>query len=306
MQFRLPSLNAIRAFEAVARHLSFKSAAAELHVTPSAISHQIRLLETELGVELFIRRANSITLTEAAERMLPQLTAGFDLIRRTVAPETISERERLLQVTMLPTFAARWFLPRMQRLHHQNPAFRISIDASAEVVDFQQSRFDCGIRNGCGNWPGLLADRLFGEYLTPVCSPRILRERHNDFTARPMLHIQTRPRDWPVWLATAGLTKNSSKEDIWLSSRSLAIQGAIEGLGYALADPSFIADDLASGRLSSPYPKVQSASTGTYYLVYSEDSLRNHAFRQFRNWLLQESAAYAAQTINQREDANVA
>ncbi len=306
MPSRLPSLNAIRAFEAAARHLSFKRAAAELHVSPSAISHQIRLLEAELGIALFIRQANTIRLTEAAERMLPQLTAGLDLIRRTVAPQTISERDRLLHITMLPTFAARWFLPRMPRFCSQNSAFSISIDASVEVVNLQQSRFDCAIRNGNGNWPSLLADRLFGERLTPVCSPRVLREGRCGFTARPALHVQTRPKDWPVWLATAGLTKDNHKEDIWLSSRGLAIQGAIEGLGYALADPSFIAEDLASGRLTLPYPKVHSASMGTYYLVYREELSRNHSFQQFRTWLLQEASAYTANAIDGREDANAA
>ncbi|MBB4368360.1 LysR family glycine cleavage system transcriptional activator [Bradyrhizobium sp. cir1] len=303
MQSRLPSLNAIRAFEAAARHLSFKSAAAELHVTPSAISHQIRLMEADLGFELFLRSANAIKLTETAERMLPQLTAGLDLIRRTVAPEIISGRERLLYITTLPTFAARWFLPRMQRFYSQNPACRISIDASAEVVNLQQSRFDCAIRNGGGNWPGLLTDRLFGERLTPVCSPRLLRESRCDLTARPTLHVQTRPKDWPVWLATAGLTKDG-KEEIWLSSRSLAIQGAIEGLGYALVDPSFIADDLASGRLTLSHPKVHSASAGTYYLVYREEASRNYSFQQFRTWVLQEASAYAANSIDRRQDAS--
>src|SRR5260221_10034307 len=170
---RLPSLTALRAFEAAGRHLSLTAAAAELHVTTSAISHQIRLLEQDLGQGLFVRTGGGLALTPVGADLLGGLSDGFARIVQAVAALHRRRPGAAITVSMLSTFAMRWLIPRLSGFAERHPAIDVRIAPSVRPADLERDDIDCAIRFGDGAWPGLSVDRLFAERLTPVCSPRL-------------------------------------------------------------------------------------------------------------------------------------
>jgi LysR family glycine cleavage system transcriptional activator len=174
----LPSLHALRAFEASARLGSFKAAARELFVTPAAVSQQIKLLEEELGTRLFIRMNRAVALTEAGQALAPVLRDAFERITETVRRLPGRERPGTLTISVLPSFAAKWLVPRLGRFQQRHPEIDVRISASMHLVDFGREDVDLAIRHGSGSWTGVTAVRLFAEDLVPVCSPRLLRGRH--------------------------------------------------------------------------------------------------------------------------------
>jgi LysR family glycine cleavage system transcriptional activator len=289
----LPPLNALRAFAAVGRHLSLAAAAAELHVTPSARSHQIRTLEQRLGVSLFARETRGLALTEAGRTILPGVQEAFAALARTMELLAPGEAEHSLHISMLSTFAMRWFIPRLARFQQAHPETEVRIATAVGLVDFTRGDFDCAIRFGDGHWQGLHADLLFPEQLVPVCSPSLPTKENPlatpaDLKHHTLLHAQLRSDDWRLWLHAAGIDDADAEHGPVFETRNFAIQAAIDGLGVAVVDPHLVAEELKSGRLIQPFAELP-ISRGAYYLVYPDRIAGAERFKAFRAWLLSEA-----------------
>ena len=299
MSDRLPPLNALRAFEAAARHLSFAKAAAELHVTPSAISHQIKTLEEHLGLQLFRRRNKLILLTDEGQALLPGLRLGFEQLTDAVARARACNMHRVLTISAAPSFAGKWLVPRLDRFRQIQPDIDVRVDANVGLVDFSRADVDVGIRYGLGHYPGLYVDCLMSDEIVPVCSPRLLRGKHrllepDDLRHHTLLHIDDITitsgwPDWTMWCNSAGIKEINTYRGPRFSQASLAIQAAQEGHGVMLSSCVLVADDLVAGRLvklfSSSYPV-----DFCYYLVCPESHLNNPKVAAFCNWLREEAA----------------
>jgi len=286
---KLPSLNGLRAFAAVGKHLNLKSAADALFVTPSALSHQIRGLEQNLDIQLFIRTKQGLKLTSAGAQLLPGIQQALDLLADAVdSLQTITE-QKTLTVSMLSTFAMRWFIPRLSRFQQQHPDIEIRISTSIEPVDFKHEDVDCAIRSGHGNWPALHVDKLFSEQLTPVCSPAIQLKKPEDLHHHTLLHARLRPDDWRIWLNSAGAGELKPAHEQTYETRNFAIQAAIDGLGIAIVDPALVKDELRTGRLIQPFVRSL-PSENAYHLVYPLNKPEGLTLTAFRDWLLAETS----------------
>jgi LysR family glycine cleavage system transcriptional activator len=292
MSRRLPPLNALRAFEAAARHLSFTRAADELHVTQTAISHQIKGLEERLGVRLFRRLPRGLLLTEEAQRYLPPVRDAFDQIAAATEQLAAGGSGGRLTVSVLPSFAAKWLVPRLGRFRAAHPDVDLRISASSQLVDFARDDVDVGIRMGRGAYPGLRVDRLFGESMVPVCSPELLRGPHplrrpEDLRHHVLLHDDDHA-GWQLWLELAGVEGVDARRGPIFTDSGMVVEAAAEGQGVALARSVLAAGDLAAGRLVRPF-EVSVPHDLAYYLVSPEATAEQTRIRAFRAWLLAEA-----------------
>ena len=292
MVARLPSLNGLRAFEAAARHLSFTAAAAELNVTQTAISHQIRRLETELGIRLFVRQNRSLTLTSEAREYLPGIRAAFNDLRLATDRLLRKDNDRVLTVSTLASLAAKWLLPRLSSFQRAHPDIDVRITSSTSLVDFRRDNVDAAIRYGRGHWPGVRADWLTADELFPVCSPDLLKSGKplrcpEDLPQHTLLHTSGGyDDDWRLWLTAAGLPADTSKQPgLTFDMIMMAIQGAIDGLGVAMGRTSYVERDIANGRLVVPFKFALPADAG-FYLVSPEARAESAKLSAFRQWLL--------------------
>jgi LysR family glycine cleavage system transcriptional activator len=292
---RLPPLNALRAFEAAARQLSFTRAAAELNVTQNAISHQIRALEQRLGVRLFRRLPRGLLLTEEAQRYLPPIRDAFDQIALATERLVGAGTGATLTVSVLPSFAAKWLVPRLGRFRAAHPDLDLRISAASQLVDFARDDVDVGIRMGRGAYPGLRVERLFGETLVPVCSPLLqtagahpLRQPE-DLRHHVLLHDDDYA-GWELWLGLAGVTGIDARRGPLFTDSGMVVQAAAEGQGVALARRQLAAGDLAAGRLIQPFD-VTIPHDLAYYLVCPEATASQPKIAAFRGWLLAEAAS---------------
>jgi LysR family glycine cleavage system transcriptional activator len=296
MSRELPPLNALRAFEAAGRHLSFTRAAQELHVTPAAVSHQIKSLEHYLHVRLFRRRAEGLRLTEAGARALPGVTAGFDQLARAVEGLRAAEAQRPLAVSAAPSFAAKWLVSRVEGFRHLHGG-EIRLDATERLADLRQDDFDIGIRYGSGEYPGLHVERVTAQAVFPVCAPSVangarpLREPV-DLRHHTLIHVDWARRgitapDWPRWLASAGVAGVDARSGPRFGQQSMAVQAAVAGHGVALGSAVLVADDLAAGRLVKPFEHTLYGDH-TYYLVCLPEDAETPRIRLFRDWLFEE------------------
>ncbi len=296
-------LNALRAFEASARHQSFSAAASELHVTPAAVGQLVRTLEDWLGMPLFMRAKNGrarLILTEAAERALPDIRAGFD--RLTLGTEKLREGSisKILTVAVSPAFAAKWLLPRIDRFQAVCPDTDVRLDTNLKPVSFIAQRVDIGVRYGTGRWPGLTADKLMDEEVYPVCSPQLLREhwrlqKPRDLAQETLIHDLSMDRDtgfpsWEAWMQKAGVMNVPTMRGMQINNSAAVLQAAIEGHGVALARSVMAGDDLASGRLVRLFPEVSFASALAYYVVYRPECANLSKLTIFRDWLLAQTS----------------
>lgn len=290
---RLPSLNALKAFEAAARHESFTRAADELNVTQGAVSHQVKALETELGLRLFQRERQRLVITEAGRVYLEIVRDAFDRI--ATGTERLVQRQQsgILTVTTSPNFAAKWLVHRLGRFAEANPGIDLRIGATVQHVDFTREEVDVAIRHGDGRWPGLHVTRLCVEELFPVCSPTLLKGRGAlrlpaDLARHTLLHIDD-PLDWAKWLEAAGISGLNLSRGPVFSQRSMAIDAAIDGQGVALARTALGAWDLLAGRLARPFDfalKVPYA----YWIACPKANADLPKISAFRDWLLAEAA----------------
>ncbi|MCC7252818.1 transcriptional regulator GcvA [Hyphomicrobium sp.] len=300
----LPPLNALKAFEAAARHESFTLAAAELNVTHAAISRHIRELEGWLGTKLFVRTGRGVELTERGKSYVIDLTRGLDLI--AAATEGVSGRRRRrrqqLSVTVEPSFAALWLVPRLGRFTEANPDISLVLDSSNRLADFGRGEADVGVRYGRGVWSNVAAEKLTGTNLTLVCSPALLRERHIHFPSdlQPGLLLQEESRRyWMEWLTAAGVADRIAPEGPTLGLH-LTVPAAEAGQGFALADEIISADALVGGRLVRPF--TVAVRTYGYYFVRGADRKETRAMAAFRVWL----SAEIAHTLDAVAKATVA
>lgn len=292
MARNLPPLNALKAFEAAARYESFTAAAAELNVTHAAISRHIRELEGWLAIKLFVRTGRGVALTERGKSYLTEVTRGFDLL--SSATDNVSGRRRRrrqpLLVTVEPSFAALWLVPRLGRFTAANPEIELSVDSTHRLVDFARNEADVGVRYGRGVWNNVAADLLTRTSLMPVCSPRLLRETGvrtpSDLPPSLLLQEETR-RYWNEWLQAAGVADRISPEGPTLGLH-LTIPAAEAGQGFALADEVIAGDALVGGRLMRPF--AVSVQSYAYYFVRGADRKETRAMTALHTWLKAEIA----------------
>ena len=292
MTARLPSLNGLRAFEAAARHLSFTLAASELNVTQTAISHQIRRLEEELGIRLFVRQNRALALTAEARDYLPGVRAAFNDLRLATDRLLRKDDDKVLTVSTLASLAAKWLLPRLTDFQEPHPGIDVRITTSTSLVDFQRDNVDAAIRYGRGQWPGLRADWLMADELFPVCSPSLLRGDKplrcpEDLKSHMLLHTSNaNSDDWRLWLTAAGLPADIARQPgITFDMIFMTIQAAIDGIGVAMGRTSYVQDDIAKGRLVVPFKIALPADAG-FYLVAPEGRREAPKLAAFREWMI--------------------
>ena len=309
---RLPPLNALRAFEAAARHLSFKKAAAELHVTAGAVSAQVKLLEEHLGVTLFRRLTRKLELTVEAQTMLPKVREGLDNLHEAVDRLRVRERTAALTVIAPPNFASRWLVPRLHGFTSANPLLELHVASRSAMIDgyenpdfprLPEARDDAptvAVRFGGGHYPDSRVDEVFGVDYVPVCSPKLLKGRNalrtpDDLRHHTLLHDDTitegtaRP-SWADWLEAAGVRDIDVLRGPHFSDASLALEAAIEGLGVALAIKAVLCAEIEAGRLVIPFD-VALPGRWAYYFVAPESVADVPSVSSFRKWLLAEAAA---------------
>ena len=292
MTSRLPSLNGLRAFEAAARHLSFTRAASELNVTQTAISHQIRRLEQELGIRLFMRQNRALALTPEARDYLPGVRAAFNDLRLATDRLRRKDDGHVLTVSTLASLAAKWLLPRLANFQEAHPGIDVRITTSTAMVDFRSGDVDAAIRYGRGHWPGVRADWLMADELFPVCSPALLKadkplRSPADLAHHALLHTSGGyDDDWRLWLTAAGLPADISKQPgLSFDLILLTVQAAIDGSGVAMGRTSYVEADIAKGRLVVPFKIALPADAG-FYLVSPEARADTAKLRAFRQWLV--------------------
>jgi LysR family glycine cleavage system transcriptional activator len=300
MSRRLPPLNSLRAFEAAARYLSFTKAAEELHVTPAAISQQVKTLEEYFGVPLFRRLTRALRLTDAGQAALPALQEGFDALAEVDRILRSRQDERVLTVSVAPSFGARWLVPRLDRFYRACPDYDIRIDATDRLVDFAEDNVDVALRFGRGDYPGLFTECLLADVAFPACSPALLEGEHpirtpKDLRQHTLLHVQWQVENeaaanWRMWLRAAGVDGIDVDRGPRFSMEIMAVQAAIEGQGVVLTSGALVADDIAAGRLVRPFPDtVAEATTFSYYVVYPEPHLKRPKVVAFRDWVMAEA-----------------
>ncbi len=292
----LPSLNGLQVFEAAARHLSFTRAAAELNVTQTAVSHQIRRLEEQLGLRLFIRRNRALALTTEARDYLPAVRAAFEDLRRATSRLLRQKRDDVLTVSTTMSLAAKWLVPRLGDFQDAHPGIEVRITTSMRLVDFRREEIDVAIRYGRGRWPGLRADWLMAEDILPVCSPALLAGDKplripSDLSAHTLLHVDTIRDEWPLWLTAAGLPAGfTSLRNLTFDERLMALQAAMDGLGVALGRTRIVEADIAAGRLVAPFDTLTVAADAGYYLVRPLETAEVPRIALFRAWLTSAAA----------------
>jgi LysR family glycine cleavage system transcriptional activator len=293
MARRLPPLNALRAFEAAARYESFTRAAEELCVTQGAVSHQVKGLETELGVKLFSRERQRLLITDAGREYATVLRDAFDRI--ALGTERLLQRQSagVLTVSTSPDFAAKWLVHRLGYFAELHPEIDLRVSATLHHVDFAREDIDLAVRHGDGNWPGLEATRLCTEELFAVCSPKLLANRARlkkpeDLLKLPLLHLDDR-KVWARWLEAAGVTNPEPSHGPILNRASMIIDAAVDGQGVALARTTLAAWDLLNGRLVEPFPATI-RTTKTYWIVSPKATSGLPKITLFRKWMLAEAA----------------
>ncbi|MEK9969860.1 MAG: transcriptional regulator GcvA [Ferrovibrio sp.] len=290
----LPSLNALRAFSVAGRHLSFTRAAEELHVTQGAVSRLVKQLEDDLGVSLFSRGPRGLVLTEAGAAYLPPLNDAFERLQAATRLIVRSGRPaNRLAITMLPTFAMRWFMPRLADFNRLHPDIAVDVTSADRPVDFATEPVDVGIQYGppaaTGTWPANLhTEFLLPETVVLVASPALLKSRPlrkpEDVKRHTLLTHSTRPQAWAEWFAATGLKGHAPRGPAF-EHFFMSIEAAVNGLGLALVPDFFVARELADGRLVEPLSAYRLQRPGGYYLLCLKGREREPAIRRFRNWL---------------------
>ena len=292
---QLPPLGALRVFEAAARHLSFKHAANELALTPTAVSHQVRGLEKRLGTPLFERSARQVRLTRAGQTLFPVVRDALDEMARTLAALRPEPTRRIVTVSATRAFTARWLVPRLTSFASVVPDIDLHLHASDEPADLRSSGIDLAVRYGGGHYPGLQAEPLLPNEFLPVCSPHLRLTGKAMLANTPLLAYEWRIRgedtpDWPRWFREAGLTMPGRLKLSYFSDEAHAIQAAIAGHGVVLASRVLVADELTSGALRVPFgPVLQGLNT---HLVWRPDHDTDQTLVQVRQWLQQEVAQF--------------
>lgn len=298
MRRSLPPLNSLRAFEVAARHMSISQAASELRVTPAAISHQIRLLEDHVGLPLFVRNGRGLALTDAGAAGLRDLREGF--ARLSAAMDAIDSlgEAGVLSVSVAPSFASKWLLPRLELFQAAHPEIDVHVAASMQLSDFMKDGIDVAIRYGAGRYTDVSVELLLNESVVPVCSPEYLVQHGpfylpTDLTEATLLHDDSPDNDpscpnWEMWLSAAGAPNIDSARGPRFNQSSLVIEAAALGRGVALAKTALAARDLRQGRLVQPFSSAVKVDFA-YYMVAPRAKLNLPKVSYFIDWLRSEA-----------------
>jgi LysR family glycine cleavage system transcriptional activator len=288
---RLPPLSSLRAFEAAARHHSFKQAAKELAVTPTAISHQIRSLEDLTGVKLFERRTRQVMLTPQAERLYPVLRDGFDAFAEAIECLTNSRSRPVVTISATMAFISKWLVPRVARFQTLHTDIDLQLHASDDPIDFGATNVDLAIRYGRGPYPGLNAEPMLTDQFAPVANPNIAVRGPDDLRRVPLIHFEWRRADpanptWSAWFREEGVPEIEPASHLRFSDESHAIQAAVAGQGVALLSLLLVRDELDAGRLKQPFGPIVEGMT--YHLVEPLGRSRPDRVQAVRHWLMTE------------------
>jgi len=298
---RLPALNALRAFEAAARHLSFTRAAEELNVTPGAISQQIRQLEEFAGAPLFRRTGRQVLLTDTGQAALPLLSNAFEMMSEAVHHMRAPARRDRLMISSAPSFAAKWLAHRLDRFQNENSEAEVWVSADLAITDFNSTDIDLAVRYGKGVYDGLRSEKILSESVLPVCSPDLLKgdrplRSPADLSDHVLLHDEGPENDpscpdWKSWLAARGVTTVDSTRGPRFNQSALVVEAAASGRGIALAKHAIAASDLASGRLVAPFADGSADIDFAYYIVWPKWRTPSKLARSFITWLKAEADA---------------
>lgn len=310
---RLPPLNALRAFEAAARHLNFSRAADELSVTPGAVSQQIQNLEDYVGAALFKRTPKGLLLTDAAQTALPALREAFDRLAEAASLLTAAVDGRRLTLTAAPSFAAKWLVPRLGKFEEAHPQVDVWLSAGMDIVDFATGEVDLAIRYGSGRYPGLEVTRLLSETVIPLASPELLAANPLDDPADLSKHILLHDGspdaddscpDWAMWLAARGIKTVDGNRGPRFNQSSLVIEAAVNGRGVALAKQTLAQADIDAGRLIAPL-QIATAVDFAYYVVHPKTKGRLPQVKAFVSWIQGEAAAHEAALLTLDNGAGI-
>jgi LysR family glycine cleavage system transcriptional activator len=287
---RLPPLNAVRAFEAVARNGSVTGAARELCVTQGAVSRHVTALESWLGTMLFNRTQRGVTLTAKGAAYFRTINGALDQIDFATRQVQSRPDANLLRLKLPPTFAIRWLVPRLAAFHALHPGLDVQITTSHDRADFDREDVDACIHSEPEARAGPGVRRLFGEVLLPVCSPGLMRRKPRlreprDLARHQLLCSLNRPHDWPAWLAAAGAADIDGNGGLKFDNAALAYQAAIDELGVMVAQRALVEDDLAAGRLVAPFD-LPVRTAGAYYLAYAPNRPRSARVAAFEDWIV--------------------
>ena len=294
---RLPPLSSLRAFEAAARHGSFKRAADELAVTPTAISHRIRVLEDVTGLKLFVRQVRQVTLTDAGAQLYPVLRQGFDAIEAVLARLTQPNRRDRVTVSATHAFTAKWLVPRVARFHALHPDIDLQLHASDATVDFDAHGVDIAMRYGNGPYPGLMTEVMFADAYAPVVNPMLGVRSIEDLQSVPLIHFDWQKASpanptWEAWFARTGLAWQPARGQLRYSDEGHAIQAAVAGQGVALLSLALVAEEIAAGYLVQPFgPAIPGY---TYHLAMRAAPPPGPAALAVADWLRREAEACKA------------
>jgi LysR family glycine cleavage system transcriptional activator len=289
---RLPPLSALRPFEAAARLESFSRAAEELHITHGAVSHQVRALEEHLGTSLFARHGKRVTLTAVGRTFAERVRAALDDLAVAADAVRPARRDHRLSVSVLPSFASRWLMPRLIRFMEANPKVEVNVNTSIALADFARDGIDVAIRFGVGPWPGLVCEKFLDDEYFAVCSPKMnggkLPKAPKDLLG---MRIMREDRDhWQKWFEAAGVTIDQPIEGPLFNDSTYSLQAAARGEGIALARRSIIGEDLERGTLKRLF-KLAVPCRESYWFVSPKDTVNTASVKAFRAWVKSELAA---------------
>jgi LysR family transcriptional regulator, glycine cleavage system transcriptional activator len=307
MRYRLPPLNALRVFEATARHLSFTRAGEELGLSQGAVSRHIAILEDSLGTRLFDRLHREVRLTDAGVCYLGSIQNAFEIIDAQTRKISPGKGDLTLRIRLLPTFAMRWLVPRLANFTALHPKTTVLVTTGTRLADFDRGDLDASVEYGLGAWPNVDADPLFSVALVAVCSPRLADgspppDRPEDLSRYVLLHSMQRPNLWDHWLRAAGVTGISTGQGSRFENSGLVYQAAADGMGIAITEAAYVRDDLDAGRLVAPFRFITHQPEG-YYLVYPRSKLRLEHFTAFRHWMLEQARMTRWTLVQEAADA---
>ncbi len=279
-------LRPLRIFDAVYRARGISLAAELLHVTPGAVSQQIKLLESHMGVALLRKSGREVELTSEGENLARQISELFDRIEKVVETTVEKANPRRLRLKVLPSFAIKWLVPKLTSFYALNSGIDIEIATAGRADDLHLDDSDFVVRHGIGQWTDVHFDHLFDEAFVPVCSPSMAQSLKvpQDLLHTNLLYSMLRPEGWPTWLKAAGLPMESTKRTMALANAALCLQAAADGLGVAIAQLAYVEEDLKSGRLVQPLDLVASTDFG-YYLICDPRRADLEPLRTFRKWI---------------------
>lgn len=286
MARRLPPLLALEAFDSAARHMSFKAAAAELGLTPSAISHRVKQLEHHLGQPLFRRLNREIRLTAAGHDYFSAVRRGLDQVAQATQRAGAGGQGEELRLSCIPHFASSWIIPHLEEFLDAQPGLRLFVESSQRHADFARDPVDAAIRYGHGRWPGLAAVKLTDIAVVPVCAPSLLPalRQPRDLRGQTLIHLSGFPEAWPRWLAEADVDGLTPRREIWVNTISQMLEAAERGLGVGLGLVPLFSPQLADGSLAIPFAPIVPQPHGYWFVCRRADAAKPR-IAALRTWL---------------------